>query len=247
MSKLLVKPSTPDAAAASMPSRRNRAGWTYVGFDVYRLESGQSLRQDDGRPRGLPRPALRQGARRGRRPRISATIGGRSSPFEPDPWSVYVPARSDWSLDGRDAIARSPSAPRPAEGKLPARVIAPDQVGQETRGKGTNTRHVAQHPARDRAGRKPARGRGHHAGRPLVELSAAQARPRRAAGRIAAGGDLLPPPQPARRALPSSASTRTTARLDETLAVERRRRGAGAARATIRSARRTATSSIIST
>jgi 5-deoxy-glucuronate isomerase len=68
-------------------------------------------------------------------------IGGRASPFEADPWSLYAPARSQWSLtaetDCEIAVCTSP-----AEGKLPARVIRPEQVGQETRGKGTNIRHV---------------------------------------------------------------------------------------------------------
>src|SRR3712207_5771004 len=31
------------------------------------------------------------------------TIGGRASPFGPDPWSLYVPARSDWSLTAEGA------------------------------------------------------------------------------------------------------------------------------------------------
>ncbi len=45
--------------------------------------------------------------------------------------------------------SRPPKPPRrsaicsaPATGKLPARIITPDEVGQETRGKGTNTRFV---------------------------------------------------------------------------------------------------------
>ena len=98
-----------------------------------------SRRRATGRPASCCSPARRASRPAGQ---DFGTIGGRASPFEPDPWSLYAPARSEWSLTRRDAIARSPSAPRPAEGKLPARVIGPDQVGQETRGKGTNTRHV---------------------------------------------------------------------------------------------------------
>ena len=68
-------------------------------------------------------------------------IGGRASPFEPDPWSLYVPAKSGWSLNA-ETDCEIAVCTAPAEGKLPARVISPDQVGQETRGQGTNTRHV---------------------------------------------------------------------------------------------------------
>jgi 5-deoxy-glucuronate isomerase len=68
-------------------------------------------------------------------------IGGRSSPFEPDPWSLYAPARSEWSLEAQTDCEIAVCT-APAEGKLPARVIGPDQVGQESRGQGTNTRHV---------------------------------------------------------------------------------------------------------
>ncbi len=69
------------------------------------------------------------------------TIGGRASPFEPDPWSLYVPARSHFVV-----VPERPCevavCTAPAAGCLAARLIRPDQVGQEVRGQGTNTRHV---------------------------------------------------------------------------------------------------------
>ncbi len=49
----------------------------------------------------------------------------------------------DWSGTSRRRAAASwPSARRPAQPGRAARVIAPDAVAQETRGAGTNTRHV---------------------------------------------------------------------------------------------------------
>ena len=69
------------------------AGWTYVGFEVYRLDAGQARRPGDGRPRDLPRHAVGQGARLRPAAKDFGVIGGRTSPFEPDPWSLYVPAR----------------------------------------------------------------------------------------------------------------------------------------------------------
>ena len=140
MSKLLVKPSAPDANGRIHTITPASAGWTYVGFEVYRLKSGQSLRQQtEGREACI---VMLSG-----RAHVSASdqdfgvIGGRSSPFEPDPWSLYVPAKSEWSLKA-ETDCEIAVCTAPAEGKLPARVIRPDEVGQETRGKATNTRHV---------------------------------------------------------------------------------------------------------
>jgi 5-deoxy-glucuronate isomerase len=68
-------------------------------------------------------------------------LGARATPFEGNPWSVYVPAGTAWRVkaegDCELAVCTAPAA-----GGRPVRVIAPDEVGQETRGKGTNTRHV---------------------------------------------------------------------------------------------------------
>ena len=45
MSNLLVKPSKPDEHGRIHAITPASAGWTYVGFEVYQLKSGQSLRQ----------------------------------------------------------------------------------------------------------------------------------------------------------------------------------------------------------
>ena len=68
------------------------------------------------------------------------------------------------------------------------------------------------HPDGRPRGRVAAGRRGAHAGRPLVELPAAQARPRRAAAGDAARGDLLPPRRAGARLRRCSACTPTTAR-----------------------------------
>ncbi|MBZ6077847.1 5-deoxy-glucuronate isomerase [Microvirga puerhi] len=140
MSKLLVKPSKPNSNGRIHAITPASAGWTYVGFEVFRLKAGQSLRQDTG-SREACVVMLAGRARATAASQDFGIIGGRTSPFEPDPWSLYVPARSEWSLtaEGDCEIAVCTA---PAEGKLPARVIRPEQVGQETRGKGTNIRHV---------------------------------------------------------------------------------------------------------
>ena len=45
-------------------------------------------------------------------------------------------------MTARDAGCELAVCAAPAKGSLPARLIPPDEVGQETRGKGSNTRHV---------------------------------------------------------------------------------------------------------
>ena len=117
------------------------AGWTYVGFDAYVLTPGESVSAEtQGREVCIVMLAGKA--------RITAggadmgVIGERNSPFEGAPWSVYIPAKSSYR-----AVAETPCeiavCSAPGEGRLPARIIAPKDVGQMTRGTGSNTRHVA--------------------------------------------------------------------------------------------------------
>ena len=52
-----------------------------------------------------------------------------------------MPARSHWRVVAKTPVELAVCS-SPAEGKLPARLIPPGLVGQETRGKGSNTRFV---------------------------------------------------------------------------------------------------------
>jgi 5-deoxy-glucuronate isomerase len=140
MSNLLVKPSAPDAEGRIHAVTPASAGWTYVGFEVFRLREGHTIEQETG-GREACLVMLSGRAKVSGGGETFGAIGGRRSPFEPDPWSVYVPARSRWSVtaQGECEVAVCTA---PGEGRLPARLISPDKVGQETRGTGTNTRHV---------------------------------------------------------------------------------------------------------
>jgi 5-deoxy-glucuronate isomerase len=140
MPKLLVKPSAPDRDGRVHAVTPASAGWIYVGFEVYRLKAGRSLHRETGdREACLVMLSGRASITAGGQD--FGVVGGRASPFEPDPWSVYAPARSEWSAtatsDCEIAVCTAPGT-----GRLPARLIPPDRVGQETRGQGSNTRHV---------------------------------------------------------------------------------------------------------
>jgi 5-deoxy-glucuronate isomerase len=68
--------------------------------------------------------------------------GERDTPFAGKPHSVYVPAGSDWSVTATTSCELAVCSAPGKAGSRPARAIGPNDVGQETRGKGTNTRYV---------------------------------------------------------------------------------------------------------
>jgi 5-deoxy-glucuronate isomerase len=140
MSRLLVHPQAPDQDGFVHHVTPASAGWSYVGFSVLELPPGRvvSRRTEDTEVCIV----ILTG-----RVRISAgdqdfgLLGERESVFDGLPWSVYIPAHSHWTVEAETAAEVAICA-SPAEGKLPARIIPPSEVGEEVRGKGTNTRHV---------------------------------------------------------------------------------------------------------
>ena len=137
MSPLLIKPTHGGHPQHITPAS---AGWTYVGFDMFALAPGQVLEQaTEGREACLVLLSGRVEASAGGHD--FGTLGERSNPFEGSPWSFYVPARSKWRVVAKTQVELAVCS-SPAEGKFPARLITPAEVGQETRGKGTNTRYV---------------------------------------------------------------------------------------------------------
>jgi 5-deoxy-glucuronate isomerase len=117
------------------------AGWAYVGFDLYRLSPGERAGEAAGGREACLVLISGRAAIRGAE-RDFGTLGERMNPFEGKPWSVYLPAGTDWSAtaetDVELAVCSAPGRPR----SHPARLIGPEGLHQETRGKGTNTRHV---------------------------------------------------------------------------------------------------------
>jgi len=141
MSKLLVKPQAPDAEGRIHEVTPETAGWEHVGFAVYKLVAGQNLsRQTGDREHCLVLLSGKVSASVGGKD--FGVIGGRTSPFEPDPWSLYVPAGSNWSVTAQGPCELAICSAPGKAGVRPARVIAPADVGALTRGEGSNTRHV---------------------------------------------------------------------------------------------------------
>ncbi|MER9346520.1 5-deoxy-glucuronate isomerase [Mesorhizobium sp. M0227] len=139
MSKLLVKANKGHGRVAHVTPQI--AGWTYVGFDLHRLKPGERASgKTDDREVCLVFVTGKGTASAGGKD--LGLLGERMSPFEGKPWSVYVPEGSDWSVTADTELELAVCSAPGLGGGLPVRVIAPDDLGQDVRGKGTNTRYV---------------------------------------------------------------------------------------------------------
>ena len=139
MSKLLVKPKPGTGRVFHVTPQS--AGWSYVGFDLHRLKSGETISAATGSNEiclvfVTGKGAVKTGAE------DFGLLGERMSPFEGKPWSVYVPQDSDWSVTAETELELAVCSAPGLGGGLPARVIGPESLGREVRGKGTNTRYV---------------------------------------------------------------------------------------------------------
>lgn len=117
------------------------AGWSYVGFGLYRLAPGETVAEPTGAAEAIL--VLVEGrARIGAGDADFRELGARMDVFErTPPHAVYVPAGSDWSATATTACTLAVCT-APARPGRPAQVIGPDGIPNETRGKGTNTRHI---------------------------------------------------------------------------------------------------------
>jgi 5-deoxy-glucuronate isomerase len=137
MSPLLRRPAASGLVHDVTPEN---AGWTYVGFRLHRMADGETLSGGEaGReiclvPIAGDGEATAGGAPLGR-------IGGRASPFDGPATAAYVPGGQAWSVTAHGPLELGVCS-APGAGGGAARLISPADTGLETRGKGTNTRHV---------------------------------------------------------------------------------------------------------
>jgi 5-deoxy-glucuronate isomerase len=139
MSKLLVKKQAGQGRVAHVTPES--AGWTYVGFDLHRLKAGDTVFENTA-GREVCLVLVTGKAKVAAGGKNFGLIGERMSPFDGKPWSVYVPQDSDWTATADTDVELAVCSAPGLGGGLPARLIAPGDLGQETRGKGTNTRYV---------------------------------------------------------------------------------------------------------
>jgi 5-deoxy-glucuronate isomerase len=123
------------------------AGWKYVGFDVFKLKSGQSLQQKTG-SREVCLVLLTGKASVKTLHESWDNLGERMSIFSENsgtdskpPYAVYVPNDDQFSVTAETDLELALCS-APGKGSFPARLIKPEHMTYETRGKGTNTRHI---------------------------------------------------------------------------------------------------------
>jgi len=141
MPELKLKAPAPEERGRVVHVTPASAGWTYVGFDLYRLEPGASAAQRT-EEREVCLVLISGKARISAGGHDFGTLGRRMSPFEGPPHSLYVPAGSDWTAIAETELELAVCSAPGLGGDREPRPIGPDAVHQETRGSGTNTRHV---------------------------------------------------------------------------------------------------------
>ena len=138
---MLLKARKPAADGCVAEVTPRTAGWTYVGFKACVLQPGASMKGGEaGRETCIVvisgTATIRSGAR------TYEDVGSRASVFEDAaPGAVYLPAGTGFEVVGKTraevAVCSAPGIAGPRE-----RRIDPASMSRETRGSGTNTRHV---------------------------------------------------------------------------------------------------------
>lgn len=147
MTGLLVRPTksvgkvidiTPENAKCALAPN-----WDYVGFGLYHLDAGDSVQESTGSNEVLlviveGKAELAAGNQE------LGVCGDRMDVFEQSkPTCLYVPNASQWSAKAASKCVLAVCA-APGHSGHPVRLIRPEEIGSETRGRGSNTRHI--HP-----------------------------------------------------------------------------------------------------
>jgi len=141
MSELLRRPSAKDSNGRYQHVTVENAGWRYVGFDAYEMAEGELLEFNSGSNEVCVvllsgKATVSAGGEQ------FAEIGARMSVFEDTPpYSVYAPNDCDVAITALTALELAVCR-APGHGSHAPRLIAPEHVGYEVRGEGTNTRHI---------------------------------------------------------------------------------------------------------
>ena len=117
------------------------AGWTYVGFDLHKLAAAQTIAADTGN-REVCLVLVSGKARIIAGGDDLGVLGERMSPFDGLPWSVYIPAGSNYRVEAVSGLTLAVCSSPGKKGARPHRIIGPKDNSQEVRGKSTNTRYV---------------------------------------------------------------------------------------------------------
>ncbi len=141
MSHLLLKPQQRNQDGRILQVTPESAGWTYVGFEVFSLNEGEVLSRSTGSQEACL--VLLSGRANVRTAEQNyENIGERMSVFEKvPPYSVYVPNEDSFQVKALTELEIAVCY-APGKGNYPARLIAPEDVGQEDRGSGKMSRKI---------------------------------------------------------------------------------------------------------
>ncbi|GHA36580.1 5-deoxy-glucuronate isomerase [Devosia pacifica] len=117
------------------------AGWGHVGFALHKLASGETASAETGREE-VCLVLVTGKAKITVGDESFGELGERMSPFEGEPYAVYIPAGQSWHAEATTDLELAVCSAPGEGGSLPARVIPPGTNPRITRGKGSNTRHV---------------------------------------------------------------------------------------------------------
>jgi 5-deoxy-glucuronate isomerase len=117
------------------------AGWQYVGFDLHRLQPGDTVSAETGGREAIL--VLVEGkASVMACGRDFGTLGQRMDVFErTPPHCAYVPSGGEWSARAETPCTLAVCS-APGQGAHPAQIIGPAGIPLTERGKGTNTRYI---------------------------------------------------------------------------------------------------------
>jgi 5-deoxy-glucuronate isomerase len=131
----------PDAEGNILTISPKLAGWEYVGFQVYSLKPGKTVKKETGNQE-VCIVLLSGKANVATRSKRWEGIGERMSVFEKiPPYSIYIPAGDQYKVEAVTDLEIAICL-APGKGTYPARLIAPEDVGVEMRGSGNIERRI---------------------------------------------------------------------------------------------------------
>ncbi|GGE13363.1 5-deoxy-glucuronate isomerase [Marinithermofilum abyssi] len=141
MSKLIVPSRKPNEEGKVLSVTPESAGWKYVGFEVYALQEGQTLKRETG-DQEVCVVLLAGKSHITTQNEKWENIGQRMNVFEKTPpYSVYIPTGDFYEVEAVTDLELAVCS-APGKGTHPARLIAPEDVGVEMRGAGNIERRI---------------------------------------------------------------------------------------------------------
>ena len=140
MSYLKVQPTAPNADGRVQCITPESANWPHVGVELFHMQAGASLsRNTEDKEVCLVLVTGSATVQAGEQ--TYDNIQSRDNIFSGAPAAVYIPNDSNFTVTAGDNLTLAVCS-APGKGTYPPRLITPQEMGTETRGEGSNIRHV---------------------------------------------------------------------------------------------------------